>query len=356
MNDTNNIHEHPFYTYKQLVDKLKSKGLIITNESQIISYFKAFNYQNVINGYNKEFLASPHYWNYLTNANSQMILDLFDFNRLLSVAITNDLHSIEMQLSSGISNGLMKRISILHPGRTCFLPLSEIEKYSLFKYQIDEGKDNEKINELFLELQDNYQKMKKEKDNINKSWEKWEEVPLYSLSLIWTFGVSIDLFCNLNNEIQSDILNSYFSAISKIDIKTFETLLYYFRDLRNKSSHNEVIYNFKFNLRKLIFKVRKFNSSSTTKISKIIQNDFQNLLWIQNVLNFDYKLISMLKIMCQIVNDKPLEEIIFELIGWLKQSIVNGVHEDIEGKQIYLPCKRAWKNICISLGYKDKNF
>ena len=61
MNDTNDIREHPFYTYKQLVDKLKSKGLIITNESQIISYFKDFNYQNVINGYNKEFLASPHY-------------------------------------------------------------------------------------------------------------------------------------------------------------------------------------------------------------------------------------------------------------------------------------------------------
>lgn len=58
----------------------------------------------------------------------------------------------------------------------------------------------------------------------------------------------------------------------------------------------------------------------------------------------------------KITNDVYLEETLIEKINWLKQSINNGMHLNQEENQRYIPCKRAWKNICISLGYKDKNF
>lgn len=89
-----------------------------------------------------------------------MIIDLFNFNRKLSLLIAPDLETIELQLATGIANVLMKRIGLFHAGRTIFGCLTAKEKFSLFRYGAEE-KDNKKINELFSELQDNYAKLRK---------------------------------------------------------------------------------------------------------------------------------------------------------------------------------------------------
>ena len=54
----------------------------------------------------------------------------------------------------------------------------------------------------------------------------------------------------------------------------------------------------------------------------------------------------------KITNDVCLEETLIEKINWLKQSINDGCHHDQTQSAIYIPCKKAWKNICESLGYK----
>ena len=56
MSDTNDIREHPFYTFDELIEKLEKKNLIIIDKPNLIYYFKSFNYQRVINEYNKPFL------------------------------------------------------------------------------------------------------------------------------------------------------------------------------------------------------------------------------------------------------------------------------------------------------------
>ena len=44
-----------FYTYEQQIQKLKEKGLIITDEASAIEFLKLEGYYNVINGYSPNF-------------------------------------------------------------------------------------------------------------------------------------------------------------------------------------------------------------------------------------------------------------------------------------------------------------
>lgn len=170
--------------------------------------------------------------------------------------------------------------------------------------------------------------------------------------LIFPFGINIDLFCNLNVEIQNEIFNTYFLNIKGINVRTFESLLYYFCYLRNKVCHRKPIYAFKFNINRLIYKVRKFNSLTNSKLLEIIKNDFLKLFDTNNLSQNNLKLLDMLKMLAKIVDDSLLEEKILQLIKWLEQSVKNGINHEGSVNEKYLPCKKAWENICLVLGYK----
>ena len=187
------IVEHRFYTFEELVEKLKREGLKINDQSKLIWYLKSFNYQNVINWYNKPFLINDSYKQYLSCANSQMIINFFNFNRSISTLLIGDLHSIEMQLSSSITYEIMKIINQFHPGHTIFGVLTTNEKFQLFA-----TKKSTKIKQISEDFQKNFNELKENKDFINSAWQSWEEVPMYSLSLLWTFGMPIHLFQFLN--------------------------------------------------------------------------------------------------------------------------------------------------------------
>ena len=293
------IKKHQFFTYSELINKLKSKGLKIVNEPKLINYFVKFNYQNVINGYKKPFLTEYIYKEYLPTANSQMIIDFFNFNRTISKMIINDLHAIEMQLSSCIAYKLMEIINKLHPGKTSIDVLSSDQKSKLFKSNSSKKIINEN-------LQKNFDELKENKEYIDSHWSSWEEVPLYSLSLMWTFGVSIKLFTCLNDEIKQDIL-AKFVAIKNININTFISLLYCFKDLRNKISHNEPIYKFKFDLYKLVYKTWLLDSKkSWSNLKGIIIDDLNHLLLFDHNLKSNFKLYSVIKIIANITNNLKL--------------------------------------------------
>ena len=181
-------------------------------------------------------------------------------------------------------------------------------------------------------------------------------MPLYSLVLVYPFGVNVNLFCNLKLEIQKQILKRAFPQIENISIITFEALLYYFCYLRNKVCHSKPIYDFKFDFRKLIHKLKKFNSFSNSKILNTTQNDFLKLFDTNNFSQNNLKLLDMLKMLAKIVDDSLLGGKILQLIKWLEQSVKNGINHEGSVNEKYLPCKKAWENICLVLGYKNDKF
>ena len=135
-------------------------------------------------------------------------------------------------------------------------------------------KNPQKLSKLVKIFKKNFNELKENKDFINSAWQSWEEVPMYSLSLLWTFGIPIHLFQFLNKELKQKIIINYFPKINKISNCTFLCLLYCFRDLRNKISHNETIYKFRFELNKLASKIWFIDTSiDRAKIKEIIKND-----------------------------------------------------------------------------------
>ena len=144
------------------------------------------------------------------------------------------------------------------------------------------------------------------------------------------------------------IIINYFPKIDKISNYTFLCLLYCFRDLRNKISHNEAIYKFRFELNKLASKIWFIDTSiDRARIKEIIKNDLSILLGKDCRHKNNLKLTSIVKIIAQITNNQALENLINEKIIALKHSI-NGLVDNEN-----LSCKEAWKNICDFIGYKD---
>ena len=67
--------------------------------------------------------------------------------------------------------------------------------------------------------------------------------------------------------------------------------MYYLKDLRNKITHHEQIYQFKFDLHKLTYKIWLVDPSmSQEQIKKIILNDIVQFISDGNSLENDFKL------------------------------------------------------------------
>lgn len=343
-----NIIEHPFYTYGELINRLKKNGLLIVDESKLLKYLKSFNYENVINGYKSPFLTNDKFNTYVLHSNSQMILDLFDFDRVISAILISDLHAIEMKLSSAIAYELMKIINELHPNRTAFSSLTTIELQKIF------SSNSKRIDELETKFQQNFDEISKNKEYINTEWTKWQDVPLYSLALLLNFGNSIRLFANLNSEIQQRILTNYFYTIKDINLKTFMSLMYCFKELRNKLSHNAPIYLFKYELNQLIYRIRLiYTSISRKEIKKVIENDFLNFLCENSNPKNSFKLFNMIKIIAKITENKKLVNIAEAKIKKLELAIAGTFIKIETTNQVFLPCEEAWKNIRNFLGYDE---
>ncbi|MBO6073472.1 hypothetical protein J6P59_07840 [bacterium] len=89
--------------------------------------------------------------------------------------------------------------------------------------------------------------------------------------------------------------------------------------------------------RKLIHKLKKFNSFSNLKILNIVQNDFLRLFDPNNLLAISFKLLGMVQILAKIVNDSVLKGKINQLIGWLEDQRKLGlITKILQMKNIFL--------------------
>lgn len=155
----------------------------------------------------------------------------------------------------------------------------------------------------------------------------------------------------LNDEIKQDIL-AKFVAIKNININTFISLLYCFKDLRNKISHNEPIYKFKFYLHKLVYKTWLFDSrKSWTNLKEIIINDLNQLLLVDHSLKSNFKLYWVIKIIAKVTNNFKLVTLFKQKANKLALAIGGSYIISEVNNNIYLPCEKAWNNVSDFLGY-----
>lgn len=345
--------EKPFKTFEEQVELLKSRKLKIINEKETISWLKSFNYQNIINGFNDPFFVNHKRDNdYLDTANSQMIYDLFKFNRDISLCLISDLHLIEMRLSTAISYKILEFINDRYLGKSSFSNLSESDMKTLFSNA--KGKDlcNLKSD---LDMSFNQAKNKKYIDQ----YDSWKDVPVYTLSLVWSFGLLKKIFQFLNKNIQTQIIVLFFgNEYKNFNIDAFIFVMTLFKDLRNMISHNECIYTFpneNYNTNLWV----KFSRNITDSKKKYIRKKIKINIYLElgkilgkDFVNNDGIIINKLNILD-----------IAGIIGIFNKNkkIINKVKNKISRLEKHIltpkgfkPCCEAWNYISNKLGCNKK--
>ena len=137
-------------------------------------------------------------------------------------------------------------------------------------------------------------------------------------------------------------------------MNTFISLLYCFKDLRNKISHNEPIYKFKFDLYKLVYKTWLLDSrKSWWDLREIIINDLNHFLLVDHNPKSNFKLYWVIKIIAKVTNNFKLVTLFKQKAKKLEITISGGFIIDETSNAIFLPCPKAWENIRNFLGYVE---
>ena len=112
--------------------------------------------------------------------------------------------------------------------------------------------------------------------------------------------------------------------------------------MRNKISHNEVIYKFQFESVNLINRVIQVNTSSRkNKIKKLLENDFLRLSIFDKDTGIDLKFVKILEVIVKITDNHDLKRVLNQHLELLKNSIKNGCHEGTSKSIEYKPCEEA---------------
>lgn len=99
-----------FMSFLEQISILRARGLNILDANKLIWYLKAYNYQNLINGYNDLFMKNEDRKinKYKDIATSEGIIELFNFDRNISKVILSSIQNIERMLSTAIAYTIAK--------------------------------------------------------------------------------------------------------------------------------------------------------------------------------------------------------------------------------------------------------
>ncbi|MGL4343183.1 MAG: Abi family protein [Metamycoplasmataceae bacterium] len=268
-----------FKNWEEQIDLLKERGLKIINEEKFKWYIRNYNYQNLINGYNDFFMINNNRKTnyYKKNIDSEMIINLFNFDRQLVSIILSDLLNIERKFSTmlayEIMNNYLAEIPILKSGE--ILKCNNYEMQYIFPNinKIDltlSGEKNlriEKNIDILKEILCAYSKNK----TTTLKYKNLNEIPLWTLSLNWTFSQTCKLYSLLDKKIQKNISNHFCKKKERNFYINFEKVMILFNDIRNIVCHNNVLY-------KIDYK----------KNTKNISNMY-NFLFLENIKNIRLK-------------------------------------------------------------------
>ena len=97
-----NNKNYKFLTFKEQIDHLRNnRHLIIGDYEKLIDFLSKYNYDNLVNSYNKFFLKAENRNEY-KNCNSDSIIYLFIFDKKISIKILKSVLDIERQISTAI--------------------------------------------------------------------------------------------------------------------------------------------------------------------------------------------------------------------------------------------------------------
>lgn len=229
-----NIKDKKHLTIDQQIELLKSRNLKINNVLKTKWYLERYNYQLIINGYNDPFMESfdrrKNLYDY--NSSFESIIELFDYDRMISNIILSEIQNIERTLSHKIAHIISEKMNLHKKENGKILKIDKQFFKILFKEKVPFIEFKNEITKYVDKINDSL--FKKYHSNI-------KDIPIWTLCMSWTFGDLIFVFKNLNKNLQKKIITSYENLSWNID--QFIKIMVVLNRIRNRAAHNNVLYN-----------------------------------------------------------------------------------------------------------------
>lgn len=213
-----------FFTYEQQIQKLKEKGLIITDESFALSFLKSEGYYNVINGYSPHFKTNGVFYK---GTRLEEICNLYAFDKELRSIIYKHTSSIESHIKALIAHEFSRVHGVdekEYLTTASFTPNSSAE--ATVARLIDECK-----NTITDALNHNSNKYR---EYIAHNHKTHGHVPMWVLIRALSFGTISIFYKNMIDEEKELIANSYNLSASQL-ANMLEVVVSY----RNIVAHGE---------------------------------------------------------------------------------------------------------------------
>ena len=250
----------PYKTYNQQLKILRSRNLGIRNPSKTLRVLEKENYYCVINGYKELFIdkgyippkGSDILEKYISNTDFEDIYNLYSFDKELKQLFLNTLINFENNMKSIISYYFSKETS--KKGNAAYLDFNNY----------DSSKRSEALS-LVSTLFSCFQKFGKKDRSIKHYLDNHDEVPLWVLVNILTFGnISALYFCcpkniqsNISNHLLTDRKREYRNCNMTIYNDELELFLKAATHFRNLCAHDNRFYNAEYNYKDKADKKRR---------------------------------------------------------------------------------------------------
>lgn len=232
-----------FKSIDEQIELLKSKKLNINNEDRLKWYLKSFNYQNFVNGYNDFFmeLNNRKTNRYKIEANSEGLIELFNFDRTISKHILSTIQNIERKISTAIAYTIAQELKIKGKDETGKIFNYKYNDLTIKKI-FNDFENEEEWNKFIDDFNDGVKRNKGE--NIFKNFSNISEIPIWSSIIYVSFGSLLNFLKKIKKNIFYEMLkNSCLYNWNQVSRGEFLTILSILKDIRNRICHNNVLYN-----------------------------------------------------------------------------------------------------------------
>lgn len=227
-----------FKTYEEQIDLLKSRGLIISDQSYALEKLKEENYYNIINGYKELFMNSKKEDTFINGVTFEEIYALYDFDRTIKNIVFKPILQVENILRSLIAYNFSKKY-----GKDNYLKLDNFEtlKGSGCNYEKYQRRVSQ-IQMLLANLQSDIANSITKRSYINHYILNYGFIPLWVLVNTLTLGRLSQFYSLMNQSVRIEVSKHW--DIKEDELNQYiKTLAYY----RNLCAHDERLYNSKNN-------------------------------------------------------------------------------------------------------------
>ena len=288
-----------YLTINELIDYIKSKGIVVSNEEETKEILKQNNYY-VIMGYKDLFIKDNKYKD---NVSFDNIYSLYKFDRELKMLFLNTLLDVENIIKNAIVNQFcstygFKEDNYLNKDNynTTHTYLPKI--MGIFKQQIEEKKKNNVAVEYYINT--------------------YNFVPFWIISKVLSFGLIKDLY-NIMKKTDERVIKDSVCHFKDTKIKHLYTQLQLMVHKRNNTAHDEIFFN-DIDRKLLIHKTEEHKKFNLSNNRSGLNDTLGLLICIKNILpKKDYnKLIEDLSsLIDNYINNNNVIT---------KEELLNGMH------------------------------